>query len=386
MNSRVAYDEDEMLRRAIQESKEMGTLGKRLRDDSEECVHCKATEDFQLTLPSIRPNTKRQRTSSSSGSMSPRGRSRSPGGDPSQSKSTSNSRAHKMRGAAARNHREKEMRDQQKEIAAQQRAEAANKRHARSERRRIDGQYALLLYVVEADHWVAESPVPTPSLSPLKGASQAVQKKDPSPSHRAPPHITRKGGRPTARRGRVGRNQYTRDLVNGEASDTPNRDTPHDGPNGSPLGANGINGESGRSSKAKTHPARTSMNEMKRRVAAILEFVSRMQIERPVTKSNGSGDLGTSSSGNSKEGANTPNGVVLNGGSSASSGSASGASLPGAALVSAVEAGLKRNVVSAGEGDNARIFTEMGSGEMMESLTGDLVHWQSIYGKYGERA
>ncbi len=36
MNSRTAYDEDEMLRRAIEESKEMGTLGKRGRDDSEE--------------------------------------------------------------------------------------------------------------------------------------------------------------------------------------------------------------------------------------------------------------------------------------------------------------------------------------------------------------
>lgn len=36
MNSRGAYDEDEMLRRAIEESKEMGTLGKRIRDESEE--------------------------------------------------------------------------------------------------------------------------------------------------------------------------------------------------------------------------------------------------------------------------------------------------------------------------------------------------------------
>ena len=37
MNSRGAYDEDEMLRRAIEESKEMGTL-KRPRDENEECV------------------------------------------------------------------------------------------------------------------------------------------------------------------------------------------------------------------------------------------------------------------------------------------------------------------------------------------------------------
>jgi len=38
MNSRdAAYDEDEMLRRAIEESRETGSLGKRTRDDSEEC-------------------------------------------------------------------------------------------------------------------------------------------------------------------------------------------------------------------------------------------------------------------------------------------------------------------------------------------------------------
>jgi hypothetical protein len=36
MNSRGAYDEDEMLRRAIEESKEMGSLGKRTREESEE--------------------------------------------------------------------------------------------------------------------------------------------------------------------------------------------------------------------------------------------------------------------------------------------------------------------------------------------------------------
>ena len=37
MNSRSAYEEDEMLRQAIEESK-AGTLGKRQRDDSEEYV------------------------------------------------------------------------------------------------------------------------------------------------------------------------------------------------------------------------------------------------------------------------------------------------------------------------------------------------------------
>lgn len=36
MNSRTALDDDELLRQAIEESKETGTLGKRTRDESEE--------------------------------------------------------------------------------------------------------------------------------------------------------------------------------------------------------------------------------------------------------------------------------------------------------------------------------------------------------------
>lgn len=49
MNSRSAYEEDEMLRQAIEESK-AGALGKRVRDDSEESVHLGVTvTDVQLT-------------------------------------------------------------------------------------------------------------------------------------------------------------------------------------------------------------------------------------------------------------------------------------------------------------------------------------------------
>lgn len=48
MNSRGAYDEDEMLRRAIEESKEMGTL-KRSRDDDGEYVESTEIQGFELT-------------------------------------------------------------------------------------------------------------------------------------------------------------------------------------------------------------------------------------------------------------------------------------------------------------------------------------------------
>ena len=160
--------------------------------------------------------------------------------------------------------------------------------------------------------------------------------------------------------------------MNGETNGSPMRDHSNDGNGhtGSPSygtrgGANGVNGESGRSSRPKYHnPTRTSMNEMKRRVAAILEFVNRMQTERPSQRSSASG------SDKDSKGGSTPNGALGANASAISSG-----------LVQAVEAGL--STISS-EGSEKQ-FTEMAAGEMMETLTKDLVQWQSLYGKHGEK-
>lgn len=111
------------------------------------------------------------------------------------------------------------------------------------------------------------------------------------------------------------------------------------------------------------------MNEMKRRVAAILEFVSKMQGDKG-SQNNSHG----SSSGPS--GSRTPNGV------SQSSNSANGNDQP-AALLKGLEAGLSAAQV---RGEKAeREFRAMASGEMMHILTHELVGWQSLYGKYGEK-
>jgi len=343
-----------------------------------------------LTRDRTKQNTKRQRnTSSSPSSLSKRSRSPSQVLDQdgaTRAATNGAQSAQKVRNVVARNHREKEIRDQQREQAAAQRAEAASKRNARSERRRLDGatQYSCIAWPLLTA--ITESPPPTPSLSPSKAVAQPSRKAnggDPSPSHKSNINNLRKTGRLTARRGRLGRNQYTRDLpLNGDMSDTPVRETLQDtnGNSGSPPGGvNGINGESGKSSKAKTHPARTSMNEMKRRVAAILEFVGRMQTER-TPHSHSQQSSGTGSASN--KGANTPNGI---GSHSARS---SAASLPTAGLVRAIEESLRD--VSENHGDvvvrvEGKEFEAMASREMMETLTRELVGWQSVYGKYGEK-
>ena len=160
--------------------------------------------------------------------------------------------------------------------------------------------------------------------------------------------------------------------MNGESNGSPMRDHSNDanGQTGSPpygtrSAPNGINGESGRSSRPKYHnPTRTSMNEMKRRVAAILEFVNRMQTERPSQRSSASG------SDKGSKGGSTPNGT-----------SGVDTATISAGLARAVEAGLATTSSKGSE----KHFTEMAAGEMMETLTKELVQWQSLYGKHGEK-
>jgi hypothetical protein len=164
---------------------------------------------------------------------------------------------------------------------------------------------------------------------------------------------------------RVGRNQYTRDRdLNGNMDNESIYD--HNG-NGTGRGSPGqthTNGESGRSSKAKTHPARTSLNEMKRRVAAILEFVGQMQTHT----SRQTGKNGDKSGSGSEKG--TP--AVTSG---------------VAGLIKAVEA-MTEDMMST-DPETGKLtfrkdndFKDMGSSDMMETLIQELIAWQRVYGVY----
>ena len=316
------------------------------------------------------------------------------------------------------------MREQQKVQVAAAKVDAANRRNARSERRRGDGASTPT-----SDHahqltvWV-DSPPPTPSLSPSKHIPTLVTSKSkadtPIPS--SAPKSKAKPRSAPIRRGRLGRNQYTRDR---EDSDTPMRDASNDrdqsntangnakGDGDSPKGTSKerrVNGESGRSSKAKTHPARTSMNEMKRRVAAILEFVGQLQTQRGVP---GTGDSSGKVSGGEtpvisaeaelpvaglvkavkeamgqpemegKENESPKNDAgegdedASGNGNGSGSGSASGnTSNTNGSGANGIEKLVKLNLREDGE------FRCMASQEMMETLTRELVGWQRVYGVY----
>lgn len=102
----------------------------------------------RLIVGSNRQALKRQRTNSSSvPDQLKRSRSPSEGGSDNDRQGMNGTKeSRKIRGAAARNQREKELREKlkEKEAAATQRAEAARKREARSERRRGEGTLLTL--------------------------------------------------------------------------------------------------------------------------------------------------------------------------------------------------------------------------------------------------
>ncbi len=177
----------------------------------------------------------------------------------------------------------------------------------------------------------------------------------------------RKTGRPPARRGRVGRNQYSKDReppvdANGEHSLSPNRSHSHERGHGDDK-VNGINGIS-TSETSKTikqrhlNPTRTSMNEMKRRVAAILDFISKKQIEMAGDPDRSVGDSAAAS------------------------------------MIRGLAEGLGPLITENGNGESTekglaeaqqRDFGQLSSLEMMDVLTRDLVLWQQKFGKHGEK-
>lgn len=227
---------------------------------------------------------------------------------------------------------------------------------------------------------------PTKTAPPEPDPSQASPN-TPTPQEPTPVRpSTRKSGRPPARRGRVGRNQYTKDRDtngNGDSgymANSPRRGQSHEIGGDSPrVGYSGVNGahlnggESGRPSKPRhMHPQRTTMNEMKRRVAAILEFISRMQVEMAVAGENSSTPTGN---GDRAQGLLLKSMVDQIDSAMPSTRSDGGESGP-----ATTDGGYGESSTT-----HEKDFKELSSVEMMDVLTRHLLKWQQEYGKFGER-
>ena len=153
MNSRDAAYEEEQLRRAIEESKrEGGALStntgmrksKRSRSESEEFVSQPVIAHY-LQNPKMTDNisssrrkgdAKRQRTTSDSTSSNSQSKSRRPAAE-SDDEAEKQERFKNIRGAAARNHRNKEVRDREAQ-RERERADASGRKR-RSGRERDEG-------------------------------------------------------------------------------------------------------------------------------------------------------------------------------------------------------------------------------------------------------
>jgi hypothetical protein len=238
---------------------------------------------------------KRQRTATVSPSPSREPKQFTPQADSDEGANGKNTNVKKIRGAAARNHKEKEM----KEERERSRQEAAKKRMGRAERRRVEGENQDVTPMNEAKVLFSDSdppeevPPPVAKTTVIKPPEIAAQPLDPPSSAQiatpdtpppAPAPIShKKGGRPpNARKGKVGKNQYTKDRDQDHNENSPkrsqSRDVPRNGDdNGHPPGKPSAN--EGKSSKSKGSNSKVTMADMKKRVGAILDYISRTQVE-----------------------------------------------------------------------------------------------------------
>ncbi|KAB8556621.1 hypothetical protein FH972_025658 [Carpinus fangiana] len=350
-NSRAAYEEEQMLLQALEASKvnsgdnSSGTGQrniKRGRDESEE-----SSQDL-----------KRRKTGSRSGS--PVRREQDIDEDDSENDRSHNGGSKKARGAAAQAQREREARDQEKE-RERVRAEAAGRRKGRAERRHADES--------EPPEDISKT-IPPPNKKDAKFNKSTTNRI--TQSNAAAP--MKKTMRP--KRGRIGRNQYTRDREDDNRDSPPtSRDSDGAGPNGD--GAMVLLPNGSKPARPRyINPNRTSMNELRKRAAGILEFISRTQVEI-------AGEI-TPSAGHT-----TP--TVA--GETPRPGNEKGVPGTGASKLSneiGEDASVEHDIVedeSTGRdtGVDESIFKEMSSVQMMDVLTRQIVLWQKLHGKYGER-
>ncbi|CEI60687.1 unnamed protein product [Fusarium venenatum] len=364
MNSRDRAYEDEQLLRAIEASKEdvpqdgseiLTRRAKRGRSDSEESVAVNARpRDDKLASLRNPISVKRQRTSS---------RSPSPPIEPAevQTHNESEDEINTRNGTKRVRNNKNQRAKTEKEDKERQRQEAADKRKGRAERRRGEGKMNNDVYgTVEADNHLDSDPAeetPPATVKPpaTKSIEAPVIMETPAPvepvpdtppaSHQPVSSIQKRGGRTAHKKGK-GRNQYTRDR-DGEG-ESPARSMSRDIQKTSdePTPAHPKPTSEHRHGKSK--PAihhKLNMVDMKRRVGAIMDFISRTQVDLaaetlPVTNEN------------------TSNGEV---------------SLQ---KTMSSEAADKESTRESSEGKE---FKDLNPMEMMDVLTRDMVKWQNQY-------
>ncbi|KAM7186487.1 putative histone deacetylase complex subunit cti6 [Naviculisporaceae sp. PSN 640] len=409
MNSReAAYDEAEALRKAIEASKEealgdgpapLTRRAKRGRSDSEEKLE----------------SAKRQKTTSRSSSPS-----FDQPGDESDEAGTTTRNGVKSRARNSGTSRAQVEKPSEKEERERQRLEAANKRKGRAERRRADGTASTILVkgVVSDAHADTDSdpseelplaarmaankaaaataataagltatPTTTTAMvttmvtdvantttetqHQLSITESAPASNQPSPDTPPASAVPSKFDKKRSHK-KKGRNQHTRDK-DGHDEESPARSQSRDIQKDEQVPST-VPKPSGEATTSKPHSkakggmnSKINMTDMKRRVAALLDFISRTQVElagetlpearaaaADILKANNDGITGGESSTSTSSSKNAPQDGAQAGASPATESAATGASAQ-------------------------REFKELNCIEMMDSLTRRLVKWQQEY-------
>ena len=204
-----------------------------------------------------------------------------------------------------------------------------------------------------------------------KGATSAA-----SPS--AAPTALQKRGKGSLRRGKLGRNQYTRDRdsVAGSRSDVGGSREGEGSNNG---GRDQLLSNGSKPSRPKVMSiSRTSINEMRKRAAGILEFISQTQVEmageKTPPKVNGQNEGQEAKSTPRISAPSEPRKLSQEVPHDDAQGESSQ---------------VPKSPPSEKDRDGARVnetdFKEMNSREMMDVLSREIVLWQMDHGKYGEK-
>ncbi|KAF2087094.1 hypothetical protein K490DRAFT_65959 [Saccharata proteae CBS 121410] len=355
MNSRAAYEDDEVLRQVIEESKSEGVAAvsesgtrkvKRAREESED----------------VKSGIKRQRTGSGSTS-SPAPSEALDSDEEGGSKNNASAQKQKPRGAAARSQQERLQREQKER--EKERAEAAGKRKGRAERRRAEDEEsteAIAAPSVETEEKENEAAREESRETPTVPAITSIKRS-------TKPVTTKRGGR-------LGRNQYTRDRDMGSTEKTAasphrtsgrNNTKEHEGEsptgNGAESGPNGSGSDvavaatvKGVKNGKRTAPSKLdkiSWKDMNGTASHMLEYISRVQVEMASEK--------TSTTTSAMAVVKTLQ--VVNGDGN---GEANGAVMD----------------IDTRDGEsNESNYEGLNSLEMMDVLTRNLVHWQQRFGE-----
>ncbi|KAK1655900.1 PHD-finger domain-containing protein [Colletotrichum phormii] len=372
MNSRdAAYDEDEQLRRAIEASKEetvsepTETTSRRTKRGRSDSIDCRNSASL-----------KRQRTSSPSMSPPPE-KTEAIEDDTDEENNGRNGQPKKPRGT--RTQREKSDREERD----RQRAEAANRRKGRADRRRAEGTTPVNPGKESEAHVGAESDPPeevslatarpavkptTEPVVPVEAPPSSAPTPDTPPANQVPVGSShKKTSRNNQKRGK-GRNQYTKDRDDNE--DTPARSMSRDiGRNHDDHAGAGTSRHSHSDhpkhtrTKANSAHSKVSMNDMKRRVSAFLDFISKTQVELAGEALPGSRSSQNSSQQQSPRATAAPDApkISVNGDSAIAKNSPIG------------------TAATDGNGPESKDFKALNCVEMMDALTRDLLRWQNQY-------